>query len=329
MCLLSTRGQATGTPEQRAGIAQAHTLDQGKGRRRQAFEQTPASLTGQPCLAALRQVVILRGIPAAVADLQLRCQQPWQLRASGGGAQRRVGDGQAEEAGKTTGLKVRTDLLQSAAQGFRAHIDAEEKLGQRCLRQRGRFRPAECLLQLFLPGQLVGPLPHLQGLPGSRGWLLQAGLPGRAPALPAALPIALAIVHQPLPGGADGQQLQSGRVILPLQVGLPALVRTPGGPPQAAQQQAVEPGRPVLSAQPEALHRGLKRRVGLQRQLGNAPVQVAAVNEYAQPSVCQHAAAPGLVQPGAGFRAPVGLFVVEPGGAALANLLGDQHWPTW
>ena len=72
---------------------------------------------------------------------------------------------------------------------------------------------------------------------------------------------------------------------------------------------------------------GLKRPVGLQRQLGNAPMQVAAVTEYAQPSVCQNAAAPGLVKPGAGIRAPVGLFVVEPGGAALANLLGDQHPP--
>jgi hypothetical protein len=65
----------------------------------------------------------------------------------------------------------------------------------------------------------------------------------------------------------------------------------------------------------------------LLRQLGDTRAQVAPRAEYAEPTIRQHAGAPGLIQPYTGIRAPVGLLVVEPGGAALADLLGDQCRP--
>ena len=156
---------------------------------------------------------------------------------------------------------------------------------------------------------------------------MQAGLPGLAPTLPAALRIALAVIHQPFPRRADGQQLQQGLVVAALQACLPAPVGAPGGPAQAAQQQTVEPGFPVLAGQAQVAHGGFQRCFGLLRQLGDTRAQVAPRAEHAEPTIRQHAAAPGLIQPDASIRAPVGLLVVEPGGAALADLLSNQRRP--
>lgn len=158
--------QTAGAPDQGAGIAQADALDQAEGGGRQTLEQAPAALARQSLLPHLSQLPVLRRVATAVADLQLRRQQARQLRAGSAGAQRRVGDGQAEETGEAAGLEFRADLFQGPAQRLGTHIDAEEQLGQRHLRRRGRRRLAEPLLQLFLPGQLIGPLPQLQGLPG-------------------------------------------------------------------------------------------------------------------------------------------------------------------
>ena len=159
-------------------------------------------------------------------------QQAGQLGAPGRRAQRRVGHGQAEEAGKAQGLEGGVGTLQGAAQGFAAHVDAKGRLhlGRRPRLGRragagqasGQF-PLVAGLQRGLP-DFVGAQLVLALCEQGRG--LAPGLLQRGEGL-ARGGIVLAVQQERAPGQADGQQLAQVLVGAAFQAGLPAQVGAP------------------------------------------------------------------------------------------------------
>ena len=321
------RGRRQTASNQPERVADAEGLDQAERGCRQLPGRSPAGACPQALPAAMTQVVGVAAGGRLLGDLERRRQQAGQARLVQSGADRRVGDRQAEEAGEAGRTQVRRDRFEGTPEHLGTYVDAEHRQylagGLVTTRAGSGQRSTQALLVGDLERALAGPRK------AASGWLGIASLPGLAPVCPGRIILAATVIEQALPGQADRQEFLHAGVVAAAQPGLPAPVGAPGRPAVDAQQNEPQEVLEFVIRNSERIDRLADHgaRIGCQRR--HPGLALRQVHEQVDAAIGGDSPKPVGVEAVPGRHRPVGFTGVEPGRAELADLLGDEVGPGW